>query len=75
VEKLAYLTAFSLKTGKSLLEVYANDSECLLLPNLISIDDQTSTAIKEEAIGEVFYDDCSEEDITEAKSFLVPQLP
>ena len=44
-----------------------------MLPNLVVSEDQTSSTIKPEAIREVFYGDCSDEDVTLAGMLLAPE--
>ncbi len=73
IKILVYLTAFLLQNEESLLQVAGGDTEALVLPNLIMAEDQSYATIKEEAIKEAFYGDCSEEDVRWAKSLLVPQ--
>ena len=55
------------------MQVAEPDQETLVLPNLIMSEDQSYATVKEEAIKEAFYGDCSDEDVERAKSLLVPQ--
>jgi pimeloyl-ACP methyl ester carboxylesterase len=73
IKKLVYLTAFLLQNGEFLLQYAEPDKDALVLPNLVMAEDQSSATVKEDALREVFYGDCSEEDVTAAKSLLVPQ--
>ena len=73
VDTLVYLTAFLLRDGESLLQVTARDTETLVLPNLIFADDRSHATVRDEAIKDAFYGDCSDEDVVRAKSLLVPQ--
>jgi len=73
IKKLVYLTAFLLQNGEFLLQYAEPDNDALVLPNLIMAEDQTYATVKEDALQEVFYSDCSEEDVKRAKSLLVPQ--
>lgn len=73
VKTLVYLCAFLLRDGDSLLQVAQGDTEALVLPNLVMTDDQSSATVRDEAIKEAFYGDCSDEDTARAKSLLVPQ--
>jgi len=70
---LVYLTAFLLRNGESLLQVAQGDAEALVLPNLVMAEDQSYATVRDEAIREAFYGDCSDEDVARAKSLLVPQ--
>ncbi len=73
VKTLVYLCAFLLRDGESLLQIAQGDTEALVLPNLVMTDDQSSGTVRDEAIKEAFYGDCSDEDVARAKSLLVPQ--
>ena len=73
ISKLVYVTAFLLQNGEFLLQHAEPDTEALVLPNLIMSEDQSYANVKQEALKEVFYADCSDEDVEFAKSRLVPQ--
>lgn len=73
INKLVYVTAFLLKNGEFLLQYAEPDTEALVLPNLIMSEDQSYATVKEDALKEIFYADCSDEDVEFAKSRLVPQ--
>lgn len=73
IKKTVYLTASLLQNGEFLLQYAEPDKDALVLPNLIMAEDQTYATVREDALKEVFYGDCSEEDVTRAKSLLVPQ--
>ena len=73
VKMLVYLAAFLLRDGEALLSVAANDTESLVLPNLVMSEDQASATIREDVIREALLADCSDEDVERAKSRFVPQ--
>ncbi|MGD8286801.1 MAG: alpha/beta fold hydrolase [Desulfobacterales bacterium] len=73
IKTLVYLTGFLLQNGEFLLQLAEPDTKALVLPNLVMAEDQSYATIKEEALKEVFYADCSDEDVEFAKSQLVPQ--
>ncbi len=73
IKKLIYVTGFLLQNGEFLMQHAEPDTEALVLPNLIMSEDQSYATVKEEALKEVFYADCSDEDVDFAKSRLVPQ--
>lgn len=76
IQTLVYLSAFLLQNGESLFQVFSLDTDTLLLPNLIVNEEQGYVKFKEEALlKEVFYADCSEEDVARARLLLVPQEP
>ena len=72
VETLVYLTAFLVRNSESLRQVFQGDTETLLRPNMVMAEDQSCT-VRDEAIKEVFYGDCSDEDVARARSLVVPQ--
>jgi len=74
IKKMVYITAFLLQNGEFLMQYAEPDKDSLVLPNLIMAEDQSYATVKEDALKEVFYGDCSEEDVTRAKSLLVPQV-
>lgn len=73
IRTLVYLCAFLPRNGESLLQLAEQDTETLILPNLIINEEQGYHAVKEEAIRDVFYQDCSDDDVARAKSLLVPK--
>ncbi len=73
VKMLVYLAAFLLRDGEVLLSVAGNDTESLVLPNLVMSEDQMSATIREDVIREALLADCTDEDVKRAKSRFVPQ--
>jgi pimeloyl-ACP methyl ester carboxylesterase len=69
IKLLVYLTAFLLASG----EPMQLGKESILRPNVIMSEDQSYSTVKADAIREIFYGDCSDEDIALAKLLLVPQ--
>jgi hypothetical protein len=67
VKTLVYLSAFLLRNGESLLQVAQEDGTSMVLPNPAIAEDQSSATVREEAIREVFYGECSEDDVALAK--------
>jgi pimeloyl-ACP methyl ester carboxylesterase len=72
IETLVYLCAFLLRDGESLFQVAQEDTESLILPNLVIDEDQGITTIRGEAAKDIFYGDCSDEDVARAKPLLRP---
>lgn len=72
IEKLVYLCAFLLKNGESALKMEP-DLDSLLLPNIIMSEDRSYITIKDEFVKDIFYGDCSAEDVRKFKSQLVPE--
>jgi pimeloyl-ACP methyl ester carboxylesterase len=69
-EMLVYLAAFLLRDG-ALFSVGENDTESLILSNLMMSEDVSSATIREDVIREGLLHDCSDENVERAKSRLV----
>jgi hypothetical protein len=67
---LVYLTAFLLPAGGTLNQVAATDTASQVGPNLVLSADALSVTVREEALADVFYNDCSTEDIALARTCL-----
>ena len=72
VKLLVYLSAFLLQAGESVFSVGENDTESLILPNLVMSEDGSSATIREDAIREGLLADCSDEDVERAKARFEP---
>jgi pimeloyl-ACP methyl ester carboxylesterase len=70
IKLLVYLTAFLVASGEPMLQV---GKESILMSNVIVSEDQNYTSVRADAIKEIFYNDCSDEDVALAKLLLVPQ--
>jgi hypothetical protein len=69
-----YLTAFLVQNGESLFQIAQTDSDSLVSPNLVVNEEQGSLTFKEGApLKNMFFGDCSDEDVARATSLLVPQ--
>lgn len=73
VKRMVFLCAFMPRDQESLAALAAQDAESLILPNLVPSMDGTTLTIKDEVLEEVFYEDCSEEDVKWAIDRLVPE--
>jgi pimeloyl-ACP methyl ester carboxylesterase len=73
INKLVYVTAILLQNGEFLLQHAEQDTEALVLPNLVMSEDQSYATLKQDALKEIFYADCSDEDVAFAKARLVAQ--
>ena len=71
VKTLVYLTAFLLRDGET--HITQRDPESLVVPQMILSEDGSYVTLREDSLKEVFYGDCSDEDVARAKSLLVPQ--
>ena len=72
IQTLVYLAAFLPGNGQSLLDLGLQDRDSFLVPNLVIVEAEGYSTVKEEAIREAFYADCTDEDVTRAQSLLVP---
>jgi pimeloyl-ACP methyl ester carboxylesterase len=72
VRTLVYLSAFLPRDGESLVQL-SEGGGGLVRPNMVLSEDRRSATIREEAIREVFYGDCSDADVARAAALLVPE--
>jgi hypothetical protein len=73
IKLLIYISAFVLKNNKAMLSFIRRDKESLLIHNINFSKDMSIMELKEDGIKNLFYQDCSDEDITRAKLLVVPQ--
>lgn len=74
IEKLVYLTAFLLRDGETMRQINQDhNKDSLLVPNALADESWTSWTVPPEKLKEIFYSDCSDEDIARAKMFLAPE--
>lgn len=73
IELLVYVTGFLLQNGKSLLETAQTDEEAIVFQNADVDEENGVVTIREDGAKDVFYGDCSEEDVEKAKERLIPQ--
>jgi pimeloyl-ACP methyl ester carboxylesterase len=73
VRVLAYVSAFLLRDGETLVQIASGDREALVMPNLVVSEDQASATLRPEAVRDAFYGNCAPEDAAHAQSRLVPQ--
>ncbi len=72
IHMLVYVGAYLLRDGETLLSVGENDTESLVLANLVMSEDGSSATIREDAIREGLLADCSDEDVERAKARFEP---
>jgi pimeloyl-ACP methyl ester carboxylesterase len=71
---LVYLAAFLLRNGESMMQLAVEDTDSLLPPNLGFSEDRSVHVIKDpDMLKEIFYGDCTDEDVHDAISRLVPE--
>ncbi len=72
IQTLVYLAAFLPRDGEFLFQLAQTDTESLIPQNLIIEEAKGTVRLKDEAIREVFYGDCTEQDVRFATKHLVP---
>ena len=73
IDTLVYLTGFLLGDGEALLDYAEADEESVVTQNLIVDEDGGIATVAEDARREAFYADCSDVDVTLARSLLRPE--
>ena len=73
IRALAYVTAFLLEDGRSLLDSAAEQPESLVPPAMLVAQDKQTATIRESAIREAFYGRCSDDDVALARLLLRPE--
>jgi pimeloyl-ACP methyl ester carboxylesterase len=72
IRSLVYLTAFLLRDGECLFD-HARHPSSLVPANMVMAPDKRSSTIREESLREVFYAQCSDEDVALARRLLRPE--
>jgi len=70
---LVYLAAFLLPGDVPPPSVMRDDTESLLMSSLIVDEERQTVTVKKECVKQVFYADCSDEDVAWATGLLVPE--
>jgi pimeloyl-ACP methyl ester carboxylesterase len=73
IKLLVYIAALLPKDGQAMFDLVQQDTDSLVLPNMDVLADQPASIVREAALKDLFYADCSDEDVALAKSSLVPQ--
>ncbi len=73
IAKLVYLSAFLLRDGEFLLQIAGADEESIVLRNLEFAPDQSYATVPPDAAKDMFYADCSDEDVERAVAGLCRQ--
>jgi pimeloyl-ACP methyl ester carboxylesterase len=74
IEVLVYLAGFLLGNGESMLDVIQQDTESILLPSAVFSDDQQTVAFRDDAVKEVGFGDCSDQDMALVRALMMPQV-
>ncbi len=71
---LVYLAAFLLRSGESMIQLAVEDTDSLIPPNLAFSEDRSVHVIKDQdMLKEIFYGDCTDEDVQDAVRRFVPE--
>lgn len=73
IEKLVYLCAFLLPSGKSAIEMSQEDSDSVILKSIEIEEDQGRVNLTEEGMRDALYHDCPEEDFERARRLVTSQ--
>ncbi|MGE0822555.1 MAG: alpha/beta fold hydrolase [Candidatus Binatia bacterium] len=73
IKTLVYLTALLPANGESMGAVLRRNTESVLNSNFVVTADKSASMVREEALVDGFYGDCSAEDVALAKLLLTPQ--
>jgi pimeloyl-ACP methyl ester carboxylesterase len=73
IRKLVYLTAFLARDGQSLFDLAGQAEGSLIAPNMVMSADKASCTVRDDAIREGFYGQCSDEDFALARLSLLPE--
>jgi pimeloyl-ACP methyl ester carboxylesterase len=75
IDDLVYLAAFMLPNGQGVLDVAQQDTESILWQRIEPDEATGALIVRAEKQREIFYHDCSEEDVKWAKRQFQPQPP
>ena len=73
IRTLVYLCAFLPRDGESLFDLSGRDDASLVPPNFVMSEDKSSSTIRDEALRDAFYGECSDEDLALARFCLQPE--
>jgi pimeloyl-ACP methyl ester carboxylesterase len=73
IEKLVYLCALLLPSGKSAIEASQEDGDSVILKSAEVEEDQGRISLSKEGMREALYHDCPEEDFERARRMISPQ--
>lgn len=73
IDRLVYLSAFLLDDGEALIDYAAADDESVITQHYVLNEDAGYATVADEGIREGFYADCSDADVTLARSLLRPE--
>lgn len=72
IETLVYQCAYLLRDGETMRQVSEADDDALLVPNMVVAPDRKTVSIRPDAVRDIFYSDCPEENAERAEACLRP---
>jgi pimeloyl-ACP methyl ester carboxylesterase len=72
IRMLVYVTAFLARDGQSLFDL-APHPESLVPPNMVMSDDKSTSVVRDEAVRDAFYGECTEDEVALARLLLQPE--
>jgi pimeloyl-ACP methyl ester carboxylesterase len=73
IRVLVYVTAFLPRDGESLFDLAQQAPESDLPSNMVMSADKSSSTLRDKVVRDVFYGECSEEDVSLARLLLQPE--
>jgi pimeloyl-ACP methyl ester carboxylesterase len=73
IQRLVYLSAYLLPSGRSVAAEARSDADSLVPPNMIPGPDGVTCVVRPEIVGEAFYGSCSEAERARATARLCPE--
>jgi pimeloyl-ACP methyl ester carboxylesterase len=73
VRTLVYLSAFLLRRGECLFDLAQQDHPSLVPPNMVMSEDKSYSTMRDSAVRDAFYGECSDDDVALARSLLQPE--
>ena len=73
IHTLVYLTAFLPRAGETLFDLAPQAPGSLVPPNMVMSDDKSTSTIRDEALRDAFYGECSNDDVALARLCLQPE--
>jgi pimeloyl-ACP methyl ester carboxylesterase len=73
IQALVYLTAFLLRDGECLFDLAGSDPQSLVPPNMVMSLDRSSSTVRDGALRDLFYGECSDDDLALARLCLKPE--
>lgn len=73
IRTLVYLTAFLARDGECLFDLAQQAPASLVPPNMVMSEDSGSSTVRDAALRDAFYGECSDEDVALARLCLQPE--